>query len=60
MGVWYYEHLGGQKPIVLVSEDPKIVSAFSTLRTEVMTGGVFVRRACNCLLPAAGVRVVPG
>ena len=42
MGVWYYEHLGGQKPIVLVSEDPKIVSAFSTLRTEVMTGGVLM------------------
>merc|ERR1719305_1647773 len=35
VGVWYYEHLGAQKPIVLVSEDPLVVETFCHLRVEV-------------------------
>jgi len=34
-GVWFYEHLGGQKPVILISEDDSIVKAFSSLRIEV-------------------------
>jgi len=35
VGVWYYEHLGGQKPVVFISEDQDIIKKFSTLRIEV-------------------------
>merc|ERR1719334_2474746 len=35
VGVWYYEHLGGQKPVVFVSEDEDVIKKFSTLRIEV-------------------------
>ena len=35
VGLWYYDHLGGQKPVVLVSEDPRVVEAFATRRVEV-------------------------
>ena len=32
---WYYEHLGGQKPIVVVTEDEAIVNQFGNERHEV-------------------------
>ena len=35
VGCWYYEHLGGQKPIVLLTEDPKTIKSLSTERLEV-------------------------
>ena len=35
VGVWYYEHLGGQKPVVFISEDENVIKTFSTKRIEV-------------------------
>jgi len=35
VGIWYYEHLGGQKPVVFISEDADVIKNFSTLRIEV-------------------------
>ena len=32
---WYYEHLGGQKPIVVVTEDEAVVRRFGNERHEV-------------------------
>ena len=34
-GCWYYDHLGGQKPIVILTEEEAIIKRFSTERIEV-------------------------
>ena len=34
-GIWYYDHLGGHKPIVFISDDPDVIKNFSTLKIEV-------------------------
>ena len=33
--VWYYEHLGGQKPIVIVTEDEQLLTQYQNSRFEV-------------------------
>ena len=35
LGCWYYEHLGGQKPIVLLTEDLEVIKTLSAQRLEV-------------------------
>ena len=54
MGVWYYEHLGAQKPVVLVSEDPLVVETFGHLRVEVfvMSLGSYLNTFWPNLTPA--------
>ncbi len=32
---WYYEHLGGQKPVILVTEDKGVIEKYSSKRLEV-------------------------
>lgn len=32
---WYYDHLGGQKPIVMVTEDDEVIKDMSSLRIEI-------------------------
>ena len=35
VGCWYYEHLAGQIPIVLLTEDPDVIKSLSAERLEV-------------------------
>ncbi len=32
---WYYEHLGGQKPIVVVTEDKELIAKYESKRIEI-------------------------
>ena len=65
--VWYYEHLGGQKPIVIVTEDDKlleqVISLIGTLNLASDLGHAFFRPIfsikciCRNLEYAAGENV---
>ena len=35
VGCWYYDHLGGQRPIVILTEEEEVIKRFSTERIEV-------------------------
>ena len=35
MGCWYYDHLGGQRPMVILTEDDAVIKKFSTQKVEV-------------------------
>ena len=43
---WYYEHLGGQKPLVIVTEDREVVARLANRRIEifVLTLGDYLDR----------------